>query len=509
MDSNYLGWSSAMAPVIMGNADRPELGEELTNSFCRADPEIAAPVRARRRSCPTTAPTSPRVTHAEPGAAVLATTRSRPRRSASTSHARAARAAGSCSSRRPATARTSARPRRRSRRSGRSSPRDDRRRARSRTRRRSCSRTRPAATCRRASTGRSSGSTARSRRGPGCAREELLGGRRFQDLLTPGGRIYHETHYAPLLQMQGVGARDRGRDRARRRVAPARADQLGPAPRRATAGRASIRTTVFDATDRRRYEQELLRAAPARAGDRPAAAAQPAVGRAARRRRASTSRSPTGPAVRGLEVGGDWYDAFWLDDEPRRSGSSSATSSAAASSAAATMGQLRSAVRALASTGLGPAALLDALDGYARAPRRRAHDDARLRASSSLASGRAALRVRRATRRRSSLGAGRARPLRLGGPLAAARRAPARRRPARRGDAARSAPAARCCSTPTASIERRTRAAAATGSTGCSARSARTATTTPAALVRALVRTLARRRARRRRVRARGARPRR
>jgi sigma-B regulation protein RsbQ len=41
MDSNYLGWSSAMAPVIMGNEGRPELGEELTNSFCRADPEIA------------------------------------------------------------------------------------------------------------------------------------------------------------------------------------------------------------------------------------------------------------------------------------------------------------------------------------------------------------------------------------------------------------------------------------------------------------------------------------
>jgi sigma-B regulation protein RsbQ len=41
MDSNYLGWSSQMAPVIMGNEDRPELGEELTNSFCRTDPEIA------------------------------------------------------------------------------------------------------------------------------------------------------------------------------------------------------------------------------------------------------------------------------------------------------------------------------------------------------------------------------------------------------------------------------------------------------------------------------------
>ena len=41
LDSNYLGWSRAMAPVIMGNADRPELGEELTASFCRTDPEIA------------------------------------------------------------------------------------------------------------------------------------------------------------------------------------------------------------------------------------------------------------------------------------------------------------------------------------------------------------------------------------------------------------------------------------------------------------------------------------
>ncbi len=41
LDSNYLGWSSAMAPVIMGNADRPQLGTELTNSFCRTDPEIA------------------------------------------------------------------------------------------------------------------------------------------------------------------------------------------------------------------------------------------------------------------------------------------------------------------------------------------------------------------------------------------------------------------------------------------------------------------------------------
>jgi sigma-B regulation protein RsbQ len=41
LDSNHMGWSQAMAPTIMGNADRPELGEELANSFCRTDPEIA------------------------------------------------------------------------------------------------------------------------------------------------------------------------------------------------------------------------------------------------------------------------------------------------------------------------------------------------------------------------------------------------------------------------------------------------------------------------------------
>ena len=41
LDSNHLGWSTQMAPVIMGNPDQPELTEELTNSFCRTDPDIA------------------------------------------------------------------------------------------------------------------------------------------------------------------------------------------------------------------------------------------------------------------------------------------------------------------------------------------------------------------------------------------------------------------------------------------------------------------------------------
>jgi len=41
LDSNYLGWSTAIAPVMMGNADRPELSDELSASFCRTDPDIA------------------------------------------------------------------------------------------------------------------------------------------------------------------------------------------------------------------------------------------------------------------------------------------------------------------------------------------------------------------------------------------------------------------------------------------------------------------------------------
>ena len=77
LDSNYLGWSQAMAPVIMGNADRPELGDELTDSFCRTDPaiakrfaratflsdnraDLAAGRRRRRWSCSAARTSSPR-----------------------------------------------------------------------------------------------------------------------------------------------------------------------------------------------------------------------------------------------------------------------------------------------------------------------------------------------------------------------------------------------------------------------------------------------------------------
>jgi serine phosphatase RsbU (regulator of sigma subunit) len=125
-----------------------------------------------------------------------------------------------------------------------------------------------------------------------------------------------------------------------------------------------IRTTIFDATDRRRYEQELLRARRQEhqtaeqlqrsllSGELPGASglAIDVFYRA---------------AVTGTEVGGDWYDAFWLTE--------GATVALVVGdvvgrgiTAAAAMGQLRSAVRAFASTGLGPAEVLTALDAYSR-----------------------------------------------------------------------------------------------------------------------------------------------
>ncbi|GAA2727856.1 SpoIIE family protein phosphatase [Cellulomonas aerilata] len=93
----------------------------------------------------------------------------------------------------------------------------------------------------------------------GLRREDLVGLRRFSDLLTVGGRIYHETHYAPLLRMQGQ-VREVALEvvRADGTTLPV----LVSAVRRSGEGRGPdlVRTTVFDATHRRRYEQDLLAA---------------------------------------------------------------------------------------------------------------------------------------------------------------------------------------------------------------------------------------------------------
>ena len=93
----------------------------------------------------------------------------------------------------------------------------------------------------------------------GHRREDLVGKKRFQELLSPGGRIYHETHYAPLLRLQGkvreiaveVVCAD-GRRLPALVNAVMHHDEAGQ-PR-------VIRTTVFEATDRQEYERELLRA---------------------------------------------------------------------------------------------------------------------------------------------------------------------------------------------------------------------------------------------------------
>ena len=191
---------------------------------------------------------------------------------------------------------------------------------------------------------------------------DALVGRRFQELLTVGGRIYHETHYAPLLQMQGW-VREIAVDLVRADGAKLPA-LVNSVLQRDEDGRAlTIRTVVFEATERRRYEQELVRARDREhaiaaelqrgllAGELPR---DPALDLAVTYR----------PAVIGLQVGGDWYDAFWLRE--RTIGIVVGDVVGRGIGAATTMGQLRSAVRALAATGLTPGPLLDALDGYAR-----------------------------------------------------------------------------------------------------------------------------------------------
>jgi sigma-B regulation protein RsbU (phosphoserine phosphatase) len=195
----------------------------------------------------------------------------------------------------------------------------------------------------------------------GLEREGLLGRKRFAELLAPGGRIYHETHYAPLLRMQGeareIALEIMRADGSRLPVLVNSVVVDGPEGEPQV-----IRTTIFDASDRRRYEEELLRAQRHEreiaqqlqrsmlAGELPSA---PSI---------EVGASYL-PAERELDIGGDWYDAFWLSDD--RLGLVIGDVVGRGIGAAAAMGQLRSAMRALASTGLPPAALLEALDSYA------------------------------------------------------------------------------------------------------------------------------------------------
>lgn len=149
----------------------------------------------------------------------------------------------------------------------------------------------------------------------GYPRDELIGRRRFAELLTGGGRIYHETHYAPLLAMQGsvrAIALDLACADGRRLPVLVNAVLV-----RTPAGAPRVvRTSVFDATDRREYERELLRA-------RERAERSEARARLLARTLQTSLIPPSPPAIPGLdvgaayrpagagdEVGGDFYDVF-------------------------------------------------------------------------------------------------------------------------------------------------------------------------------------------------------
>jgi len=151
----------------------------------------------------------------------------------------------------------------------------------------------------------------------GFEREHLVGQRTFAELLTAGGRIYHETHYSPTLRMQGT-VREVALD-----VVTATGDRLAVLvnavlERDPEGAPKLIRVAVFDATHRREYERELLRA-------KQRAEQSEVRAQALARTLQSTLIPPSPPhlpgldvsaayrpAGDGLEVGGDFYDIFQI-----------------------------------------------------------------------------------------------------------------------------------------------------------------------------------------------------
>ena len=149
--------------------------------------------------------------------------------------------------------------------------------------------------------------------------DEVIGQRRFSDLLSVGGRIYHETHFAPLLRMQGeVRAVALDMVAADGRRLPVLVNSVLTTDRHGAP--LLVRTSVFDAADRRAYEQELLRAR--RAAEHERERLQHLATTLQR-----TLLPPALPRVPGLdaaayyhsaapeEIGGDFYDLFPLDQE--------------------------------------------------------------------------------------------------------------------------------------------------------------------------------------------------
>ncbi|CAL9628704.1 hypothetical protein SUDANB120_06043 [Streptomyces sp. enrichment culture] len=158
----------------------------------------------------------------------------------------------------------------------------------------------------------------------GLERPAVLGRMRFTDLLTVGGRLYHETHFAPLLRMQGeisgIALELRQAGGGRIPVLVSSAVKYG-----STGEPLLIRTTVFDARDRRAYEEELLRGRQAAEAARRQAEADRARLQDALAVLQQSLLPDTLPAVPGMEtaahyhtaspdrLGGDFYDVFPVD----------------------------------------------------------------------------------------------------------------------------------------------------------------------------------------------------
>jgi sigma-B regulation protein RsbU (phosphoserine phosphatase) len=149
----------------------------------------------------------------------------------------------------------------------------------------------------------------------GYTRGQLVGRRRFVDLLTGGGRIYHETHYAPMLRMQG-SARQIALDLVRADGSRLPALVNAVLERDEAGVPVVIRTAVFDATDRRKYERELLLAKErAETSDAQATALArtlqqtliPPVPPHVPRLEVAAAYRPAGS---GAEIGGDFYEVF-------------------------------------------------------------------------------------------------------------------------------------------------------------------------------------------------------
>jgi hypothetical protein len=183
----------------------------------------------------------------------------------------------------------------------------------------------------------------------------------FVGLLTAGGRIFHETHYVPLLQLEG--AVHEVAFELRRGAEPPLPVLVNATLERGADGTPTlVRAAVFDARGRRAYERQLLRK-----HDEEHAIAQ------ILQQSLLTIDEPADPrldvachyaaAVDGIEVGGDWYDVF--ETAPGRYELVAGDVVGKGLGAASAMGRLRSAVRAYAVGGSAPAEILAQLDRFA------------------------------------------------------------------------------------------------------------------------------------------------